>query len=56
MSKHLQDKCFWKQSERAQQMNEHWNEMIHLAPQAAWLYLSPALQAVNYLSMSKQDV
>lgn len=56
MSKHLQGKCFCKQSERGQQVNEHWNGMIHLATQEARVYLSPALQAVNYLSMSKQDL
>lgn len=56
MSKHLQGKCFCKQSERDQQVNEHWNGMIHLATQEARVYLSPALQAVNYLSMSKQDL
>lgn len=50
MSKHLQGKCFCKQSERGQGVNERWNGMIHLATQEAWVHPSPALQAVNYLS------
>lgn len=49
-------RAFAKQSERGQQVNEHWNGMIHLAVQEAWVYLSPALQAVNYLSVSKQGL